>query len=381
MAPLAVVGRFPPPLDGQAVATARLADLLSSTRAVTRVDVGAPEGDHVVAPGGARIGRALHAVRLRARVRQALAETPGAPVLWPSVSPSPLGHLRDQAWVAPAFGDRAVVGVVHRGDFGRLFTSLWTRRTALHLVRRLAALVFLTDGLAEACAPWVPAAKRVVIPNTIDEDVIPPPSAVRDKRGRRASRAPAAPLRLLYLSAMIPSKGYESVLEATSVLRDRGVAVHTTFAGRWESEAAARHFGAEVERRRLGDSVVVKGGLGRSGVAALHLASDVLVLPTTYPAEAQPLVVIEALAAGTPVLVSRHAGLPEMVSDGVEGFFVRPSAPEEIADGAVQIAERWAEHSEAARDRFHSVYSPDAVRGQWEALLARISPTARPAAR
>ena len=374
MSPIAVVGRFPPPLDGQAVATARLADLVDGPDlAAVRVDVGAPEGDHVVAPGAAPLRRAAYALGLASRVRRQLAAVPGAPVLWPSVSPSPLGHARDRLTVLPAFGDRPVVGVVHRGDFDHLFTSPWTRQSGRHLVRRLAALVFLTERLADACAAHVPDAKRVIIPNTIGDDVIPSAEAVAEKQGRWAVRLDDAPLRLLYLSAMIPSKGYLRVLETTAALRNLGVPTTATFAGRWPSPEAEQQFSERVRCLGLASQIEVHGGVGRDAAAALHLDADLLVLPTTYPVEAQPLVVIEALAAGTPVLVSRHAGLPEMVSDGHEGYFVRPDDPSDIAHAAQRAAADWPARSQAARRRFDLAYSPRVVRERWLEMIERLT--------
>lgn len=369
MSAVHVLGRFPPPLDGQAVATARLADLLDELRRVHRIDTNAPEGDHVVAPGRVELARALHYLALRRTLRRHLARAPEAPVLWPSVSPSPLGHTRDLLTVAPAFGPhQPVAAVVHRGDFARLFTSPLTSRTGRRLVRQLAAVVFLTDGLAEACARWIPAAKRVVIPNTIDDAAIPSPQAVARKRTERTG---AGPLRLLYLSGMIPSKGFGVVLDATAVLRRRGVAVQTTFAGRWESVQAEAAFRSRVDALGLARAVDVRGGVSRTEASALHLAADLLMLPTQYPTEAQPLVVLEAFAAGTPVVVTRHAGLPEMVTDGTEGLFVPPADPDAIADAVERAAEpeRWAALSHAARARFEAVYAPDVVSGQWEAFL------------
>ena len=369
--PLIVVGRFPPPLDGQTVATARLTDLLDDARAVQRVDVGVPEGDHVVAPGRGGIGRARHALGLRRRVARELAAAPGAPVLWPSISPSPLGHARDRLTVVPAVGRaQPLVGVVHRGDFARLFTSPLTRASGRQLVRRLAALVFLTEHLAAACAEHVPDAKRIVIPNTIGDDVIPARSTVE---ARWRTRDAGAPLRLLYLSAMIPSKGYAAVLEATAQLQAHGVPVETTFVGRWESTEAEAAFHRRIGALGLASVVDVRGGVGREAVGALHLGADLLVLPTTYPAEAQPLVVLEALAAGTPVLVSRHAGLPEMIEDGREGLFIRPDDPADIANAAQRAAHDWPDLSRAARTRFERAYSPAVVRERWLELLGRLA--------
>ena len=372
--PLHIVGRFPPPLDGQAVATAHLADLLNGENRIIRVNVGASEGDHVITPGTIPLQRAAYALGLKRHVRHQFATAPTAPVLWPSISPSPLGHFRDRLTVAPAFGARQpVVGVVHRGDFDRLFTSPWTRRSGRQLVERLSALVFLTERLSEACARWVPSEKRRVIPNTISNDVIPGASQVQDKQARWAARLPDAPLRVLYLSAMIPSKGYAHVLEATALLRDRGVPVRTTFAGRWESDDAERAFAARIRQLDLAQAVDVRGGVSRMEAGGLHLDADVLVLPTTYPVEAQPLVVIEALAAGTPVIVTRHAGLPEMIREGIEGMFVAPASPSAIADAAQALRSDWQAHSRAARERFELVYSPKTVCQQWLSLINSLS--------
>lgn len=384
-----VVGRFPPPLDGQAVATARLADLLADGRGgpfrVGRVDVGAPEGERLVTPGGGP-GRAVHFLRLPARLRRALAAWPDAPVVWPSISPSPLGHARDLLTVAPAFRGRPVVAVVHRGDFERLFRSPLTAATGRALVRRLRAVVFLTDGLAARCAPFVPAAKRWVVPNTVDDAAVPAPPEVAAARAARAGRlateraAGAGGVRLLYLSGMIPSKGYGDVLEALAALRGRGVEATATFAGRWPSAEAEAAFRARAAALGVDAAVRVLGGVSdRAAVRRLYLDADVFVLPTTYPVEAQPLTVIEALAAGTPVVVTRWAGLPEMVDDGGEGAFVDAGAPGQIADAAVRLAapDAWRAASTAARARFDRQFSPAVVGAQWRAHLGRV--TGRPA--
>ena len=370
-----VVGRFPPPLDGQALATARLADLLADERGgahrVGRVDVGAPEDEALVTDGGG-VGRAAHFLRLPARLRRALAAWPGAPVLWPSVSPSPLGHARDLLTVVPALGRRPVVGVVHRGDFERLFRSPVTAATGHALVRRLRAVVFLGEGLAARCASFVPASKRRVVPNTIDDAAVPTSPEVAAARDVRTGRGG---IRLLYLSGMIPSKGYGDVLEALAVLRGRGVEATATFAGRWPSAEAEAGFRARIDALGVGGAARVLGGVAdREAVRRLYLDADVFLLPTAYPVEAQPLTVIEALAAGTPVVVTRWAGLPEMVDDGREGAFVSAGAPAEIADAAERLgrSEAWAAASEAARARFEREFSPDAVGARWQALLAEL---------
>ena len=359
-----VLGRFPPPLDGQAVATARLADLLDGDVEVRRVDVSLPEGEHAVTGAPLRPDRVRHALGLRARLRREL--DGGGPTLWASVSPSLLGHVRDRLTVLPAFGPRRpVYAVVHRGDFDALFRRRATAASARRMADRLAGVVFLSEALARRCAPWIPDARRLVVPNTIGADVLPPARQVEE----RIAAGPGTPLRLLFLSNLIPGKGHGVVLEALPLLRARGLNVHVTFAGRWTGQDDRSRFLARADALGVRGSVDVLGGVGRQQAAGLHLAADVFVLPTTYPVEAQPLVLLEALAAGTPVVSTRWASIPEMVGAPEAELVGVPPTPAALADAVGAVAGRWAEAARAARARFDAAFSPGAVRQRWLEVL------------
>ena len=375
---VAVVGRFPPPLDGQAVVTATLAGLLDRRGEgpydVRRFNLSAPEGD--VRADISRAARLGHYLSSGRRLRRWLAEAPPGPVLWPAVSPSLLGHLRDLATVLPACGDRPLYAIVHRGDFHRLFERAATRHTAPRLVRRVSGIVFNSPALAERCAAWVPEAKRPVVPNSIGPDVA---ASAEEAAARLADPPDGRPLRLLYLSGMIPTKGYLVVLDAVAELVRRGVPVEATFAGRWPDAGAERAFHARAEASGAARAVRHLGGVrDRDRVRRLYLAADLLLLPTTYPVEAQPLTIIEALSAGTPVVATPHASIPEMIGDGTSGLLVPPQDPVALADAAEAARPRWAALSRGARARFEAAFAPDAVRERWVRLL---SSAARPSFR
>ncbi len=369
MDPVCLVGNFPPPVNGQTLATQRLAGLLAPSRAVRCLDTSAG-GERVRAETRWSLGRALHYLRLRRRLRQALAALPGAPVLWASISPTVPGHLRDVLTVVPAFRPgQAVYAIVHWGDFERVFRHPLTASTARRLARRLRGFVFLTEQLAERCARWIPAAQRFVIPNTIDEAVL---CAEEEVAAKQARRRDSRPLRLLYLSNMIASKGYLDVLEAVRLLAARGLDLHADFVGRWTSDADRAGFGQRVEAAGLAGVVTHHGGVSdRAQIKALHLQADVFLLPSYYPTEAQPLALIEALNAGTPVVATRHAGIPDMVRDDQEARLVPPRAPEAIVQAVERLADEAAGRgfSERARRRFEARFSPDAVRRLWEHLI------------
>jgi glycosyltransferase involved in cell wall biosynthesis len=174
---------------------------------------------------------------------------------------------------------------------------------------------------------------------------------------------------------MIRSKGYLDLLAAIPSLRDSGLDVEVSFAGRWEAEEDKRAFAEDVANRGLGGVVTHHGHLSdRLEAKRLYLSADVFVLPTYYPTEAQPLTIIEALNAGTPVVTTRHAGIPLMVRGGVEAVFVSPRSPNEIATAVASLADtaRWVAFSRSARERYVSSFGADAVYSSWLSLVERL---------
>ncbi len=363
-----LIGRFPPPVDGQTLATQRLAELLAPRHTVQRFDT-AVDTAHVQADVRLRLGKVQHYLQRALRLRRILQARPAAPVLWASISPMPLGHWRDVLTTLPAFRPaQPVYAIVHWGNFDRLFRSPLTRWTAAWMVRRVAGFVFLDEGLANRCAPWIPAARRLVIPNTIGADLLCTDAEVAEK----IEHGPHTPLRLLFLSNMIPSKGYLDVLEAVRLLHERAVPAEATFVGGWQSDAAQRDFERRVAQAKLGAVVTHLGAVrDRARIKRLHLNADVFLLPTYYPTEAQPVTLLEALNAATPVVTTRHAGIPLMVQDPHEALFVPPRSPEAIAEAVEKLREpsRWQQMARKARQRFVNQFGPEAVQARWEALL------------
>ena len=239
------------------------------------------------------------------------------------------------------------------------------------MVRRVSGFVFQNRPLAERCAPWIPDRKRFVIPNTIDDEVVCTNAEVAAKQQARTIRRP---VRLLFLSNMMPEKGYLDVLQAVHILHTRGLSVQADFAGRWVTDADRTAFERLVEKHDLHGVVHHHGGVSeRASVKALNLNADVFLLPSYHPTETQPLAILEALNAGTPVITTRYSTLPDLVGDGLEALLVPPQAPEAIAEAVHRLAdyETWRPFSQHARQQFRNRFSPDAVRRQWVDLIGK----------
>lgn len=173
---------------------------------------------------------------------------------------------------------------------------------------------------------------------------------------------------VLYSGRLSEEKGVDVLLGAAQRLPP-GTTLRILGDGpaRSELEAAAANSG--------GASVEFVGHVSPSSVRR-HLAeASVLVIPSRWN-ENQPLTVLEAFAAGVPVVASEIGGLPEMIRPGVDGLLVQPNDPEQLAHAlrTLMNAPEWAlEMGRSGRRRAEEEFGPaqhlDRVRSLYESLL------------
>ena len=135
--------------------------------------------------------------------------------------------------------------------------------------------------------------------------------------GGRERAARGARLRVAFVGTLIRAKGPHVLLEAWGLLPAEARArAELELAGPARHEPAfQRELAAAAERV----GARLRGPLDRAGVAAKLRATDLLVVPSVW-FENAPLVILEALAARTPLLVSNLGGMAELVEEGLSGF-------------------------------------------------------------
>ena len=126
-------------------------------------------------------------------------------------------------------------------------------------------------------------------------------------------------MNVLFVGDLSAAKGIRDLLEARVKVLEQGVDFRLFFAGSGplEEEISA------IEGCRL------LGTLSQADLARWYRAADLLVLPSH--SEGTPLVVMEALCCGTPVLATRVGGIPELIEPGVTGELVNPMQPDLLA--------------------------------------------------
>jgi glycosyltransferase involved in cell wall biosynthesis len=151
--------------------------------------------------------------------------------------------------------------------------------------------------------------------------------------GPRPSSPPAPPL-VLTVARLVEKKGADTAIEASARLRARGVDHAWTIAG----EGPLR---AELEPRAAAAGVVLAGAVDQGGVHEALGRAAVFVLPCRVARDGDrdvlPVSLVEAMAAGVPVVTTPIGGIGELVRDGETGLLVEPDNAEAVADAVARL--------------------------------------------
>ena len=147
--------------------------------------------------------------------------------------------------------------------------------------------------------------------------------------GRRPS---AGPLRVLTVARLVPGKGHALLLDALGLLRDQGIETATTFVGDGPERDALERLAREL---RL--DVRFAGAVGQDELRAFYEEAELFCRPPF--AEGLGVVLLEAMAAGLPVVSSLVMGVPEVVEDGETGLLVPPGRADLLAEALARLAD------------------------------------------
>lgn len=175
-----------------------------------------------------------------------------------------------------------------------------------------------------------------------------------------------------------PRKGIEVLLQALKEVLVRNPNVRLDVIGSFETPEYESHV-RELSRQLNVESAVRWKGFTRDVTHALR-DLDALVLPSLF-GEGMPMVVLEALAVGLPVIATRVEGTPEVVRDGREGYLAQPADPISLGRTIEKmIGDRhvWCQMSQQAwyrhREAFSDVRMAQCLAHTYESTLREAAP-------
>jgi glycosyltransferase involved in cell wall biosynthesis len=194
-------------------------------------------------------------------------------------------------------------------------------------MRRARAVVTCTMANVDLLCEQFPAraAKIHQIYHGISSDWLTPERVVNP-------RAPGDRLRLLAVGRFVEKKGFSVLLDACAQLRAQEFPLELTLVG---DGPLRGQFLAQCARLHLGELVQFAGWLDETTLREAYAWADLFCCPSVIDAQGDrdglPNVVLEAMAAGLPVIGSAISGIPESIADGVTGLLVPPGDPAALA--------------------------------------------------
>ena len=229
--------------------------------------------------------------------------------------------------LAAAWSRRPFVYHVH-SPTSRDPTRGWANRVNTWIehmsVGGAARLIAVSDSLGRHMqSEGVKASRLAVVPNGVPKVAGVPHRAT-----------PTGTWTIGTVALFRPRKGTEVLIDALAQLRERDLPVKLLCVGGFETPEYERQLKDRVAHHRLEDCVEWTGFTTDVGTQLQRM--DLFALPSLF-GEGLPMVVLEAMAAGVPVVATDVEGVPEAIRDGVDGVIARPEDAGDLADAMSRV--------------------------------------------
>lgn len=247
---------------------------------------------------------------------------------------------------------------LHGSEFKKFYdtSSVRTQKKIRTLLRECDRLVVLGDAWAQTVLEIEPKTHVEILRNAV-------------KIPENTVRWDAVKFEFLYLGVLIPRKCVDDLLHAMALVENPSV--HLTIAGSGAEEDTLRKLCSDLG---LNEKVTFAGWTDGENKKNLLESCQCLVLPSEN--EGLPIAILEALAAGMPVISTGVGSIPEAVLDGKNGFIVPVHAPEKIAAAMAAVAsseENWQEMCisarETAREKFDETVFFDGLENLYRSMM------------
>jgi glycosyltransferase involved in cell wall biosynthesis len=245
---------------------------------------------------------------------------------------------------------------------GTYWGKRWRRRAAVRWAfRNSRGVVAVSEPYRQTIATLlgISESRIIVVPNGI------PLKSGDGELVRTELQVTEGEVLMVAVGNLYPVKGHRFLIEAAAKL-PRELAWKLAIAGRGEEEDRLRTLIADND---IGDRVYLLGL--RSDISNLLAAADVFVMPSL--SEGLPLALLEAMAAGTPIVASAVGGIPEVTGKGRGGITVPAGQAEPLSVALEHLlknpTERARVSTEARRTFENSQFRADKMANAYECLF------------
>lgn len=229
-------------------------------------------------------------------------------------------HATTAAWVISSISDITYSFTVHGPD---VFVHRLLLREKIRGAKLVRCASVFNKAFLTGLYPDVSRGKLEVVRMGVNPDVY--------EEATRLARRKTGSLQILSLAALSPHRSFPVLIDACARLIRSGHDIECWIVGEGRLRRVTEQW---IVRQDLGERVRLLGALPQHEVARLMGEADVFVFPSIIATDGQmdgiPLSLMEAMAAGKPVVASAISGIPELVIHEVNGLLVDAAYPERI---------------------------------------------------
>ncbi|MCH8274726.1 MAG: glycosyltransferase family 4 protein [Armatimonadetes bacterium] len=325
---LLIIGPLPPPPGGgETVCKVLVGSNLREKYELHHFDITRRQTKENV--GRFTVLNAVWALRYLSRLRRALREFRPDIVHMPITSNVP-ATLRDWVIARRVKGCGALLVMhSHSGHFEARYRAagpLW-KRFIRSFLSMADVLVCLSPKWKQFFSGLDLGLRIEVIYNPVDPDF-------------RAAVDSAEPekfcgVRVLFVGAVCEPKGVPELLDALETLMEERADLAARIVGHKQYPGHYERIVAKHGRMKHRDRIALTGPKFGAELAAEYKSADLFALPSHF--EGVPMVIMEAMAAGLPVVATRVGGIPDIIRDGEHGFLVEPRSVGELAEALARL--------------------------------------------
>jgi glycosyltransferase involved in cell wall biosynthesis len=323
---LVILGQTPPPWHGQAVATQILFDHDWPGFEVDRIRMDFSDEMQEVGRFQFKKLRRLHDIILK--TRESLGRSNESILFYPPASANWIPFLRDVMFLIFVRGKAAkTVFIYHASGLAE-----FTQRCILR--RCLGRLAYGNADMALEVAQEKTAPHAVFQSKSYEWC----PCAIAVPEIDRQPRVIKSPLQVLFIGSLQEGKGVLEILKTAAILKEHAEAanIQINIVGKWFSSDFEQEALAMLRQLDVSQIVNFSGQLIGDAKWQAYAKADVFFFPTHYQSEATPIVLMEALGMGCPIISTEWAGIPAML-EGCHAAQLFPiRSPEKYADALIE---------------------------------------------
>ncbi|MGJ0479660.1 glycosyltransferase [Pantoea agglomerans] len=184
------------------------------------------------------------------------------------------------------------------------------------------------------------------------------------------------PLRIVSVARLTEKKGLDVAVKASAILKQRGGQFQYTIIGNGDQDEMMRDF---IAREGMEDCVSMPGFKPQEEIRRALSEADIFLLPSKTAADGDmegiPVALMEAMAAGLPVVSTFHSGIPELIENNVSGWLVEEDDPEALAETLLKLSQGEVDVAPvvaAARHKVETEFNQHIAYGELAQILERL---------